>query len=655
MNVALKIASLCVSAGAVVGLVGSEASAQAIRGGASAQPAKGGASATITSSPRGGRVITSNGPADDQPAGQGGTNQAGVNVDLWLHILHNNDGESRVLPLTGPQAGFGGAARFKTLVDNLKAIAAAPRGDGVAQGSVMVSSGDNILPGVNLNAAINNGVPYYDSILFDLIGYSAMSLGNHDFDSNPDVLSALITGTNNTTFISANLSFVNEPGLQAQVTANKLAKSKVVTVQGRQIGIVGAVTEQLPAISSPRNTIISPVLAAVQSEINLLTAQGVKIIILSTHLQGLSSEVALLSQLTGVDAVIAGGGSECLANPGDLLVPGDVAAFPYPVNATDLNGNTIPVVTTVGDYKYVGRLVLGFDANGVVIASDTAQNGIKRVSGVAPDAVAADPTVQSQIVDPVQAANDALATNIIAISDAPLESRRSVAGVPAPQGNFGIRVSETNIANVIADSLLWEADRIASANNLPIPDVAIQNGGGIRLNLSRPAGPISELYTYDQLPFTNVLALVPNVSPAQLKIILENAVSNVAGADGRFPHVSGMRIVYDAAAVSQTTMNLTPPFTITRAGQRIREVVLSDGRAIISGGQVVPGAPSVNIATIDFLVLGGDQYNFANAPFIRLGVTYQRAFFNYLTQALGGVVTRRDYPSVINNRVIRLN
>ena len=577
-------------------------------------------------------------------------------VDLWIHVLHNNDGESKVLPLTGAQAGFGGAARFATLVDQLKDVAEIPRGDGVAQGWVMISSGDNILPGVNLNAAISNGIPFYDSILFDAIGYSAITLGNHDFDSNPDVLRDLIAGTTNSTFISANLDFSFEPGLQAQVTAGKLAKSVVVTVQGRQVGIVGGTTELLPIISSPRNTIINPVVAAVQAEINALTAGGVEIIILSTHLQGLSTEVALIPQLTGVDAVIAGGGSETLAAPTDLLVPGDVPGFPYPVVANDANNIPVPVVTTVGDYKYVGRLVLGFDADGKLIATDSGQSGIKRVSGVAPDAVTPDAFVQAQVVNPVQAANDALATNIIAVSNVDLESRRNVAGVPAPQGNKGIRVSETNVGNMVADSLLWEADRIARASNLPIPDIGLQNGGGIRLNSVRPAGLVNELYTYDQLPFANFLTLVPNVTPSHLKVILENAVSNVAGADGRFPHVSGVRIVWDAAGTRQVLSGTSPPYAVVTPGSRVRDVVLDDGRVLVANGLVLSGTPSVNVATIDFLAVGGgDQYPFNNVPFVRLGVTYQRAFFNYIREYLGGVIRGQDYPNVINNRVIRRN
>ena len=586
--------------------------------------------------------------------GDGPSNIGGI--DLWLHILHNNDGESKVLPLTGAQSGFGGAARFVTLVNNLKAEADTPRMDGVDQGHVMISSGDNILPGVNLNAAINNGIPFYDSILFDLIGYSAMTLGNHDFDSNPDVLADLIAGTLNTTFVSANLDFSNEPGLFSQQQLGKLAASKVVTVRGRQVGIVGATTETLPFISSPRNTIINPVAAAVQSEIDSLTSLGVRIIILSTHLQGLPSELALVPSLRGVDAVIAGGGSEVLAAPTDLLVPGDVAGYPYPVVANDADGRSIPIVTTVGDYKYVGRLVLGFDSDGVLVVTDTGLSGIKRVSGVSPDAVIPNDAARVLVEVPVQAANDALAVNIIASTEVPLESRRNVAGAPSPAANVGVRVSDTNVGNLVADSQLWEAERISRASGLPIPDVAIQNGGGIRLNSRLPAGPVSEVYTYEQLPFANFLTLVPGISAEQLKIILENAVSRVDLADGRFPCVSGMRVVWDAAGTAQLLSGSTPPYTVATPGTRIREVVLWDGRVLVSNGVVVPNAPGVNVATIDFLaVQGGDQYPFNNAPFVRLGITYQRAFYNYLTQALGGRVFGRDYPNVINDRVVRRN
>ena len=105
---------------------------------------------------------------------------------------------------------------------------------------------------------------------------------------------------------------------------------------------------------------------------------------------------ALVPMLRDVDVAIAGGGDELLANEGDLLVPGDAVSvdpvtglpLPYPLVATDRTGAAVPIVTTAGDYKYVGRLVVDFDSSGRVLATG-AGSGPVRVSGVAPDAVEA--------------------------------------------------------------------------------------------------------------------------------------------------------------------------------------------------------------------------------------------------------------------------
>ena len=101
---------------------------------------------------------------------------------------------------------------------------------------------------------------------------------------------------------------------------------------------------------------MSDVAGAVQAEVDALTAMGVNKIILISHLQGVGEDQELLGMLTDVDIAIAGGGDELLANEGDLLVPGDEVAGEYPLITQDMMGNDVPVVTTAGNYKYVGRL-----------------------------------------------------------------------------------------------------------------------------------------------------------------------------------------------------------------------------------------------------------------------------------------------------------
>ncbi|MEO0457463.1 MAG: PEP-CTERM sorting domain-containing protein [Cyanobacteria bacterium P01_A01_bin.114] len=51
-----------------------------------------------------------------------------------------------------------------------------------------------------------------------------------------------------------------------------------------------------------------------------------------------------------------------------------------------------------------------------------------------------------------------------------------------------------------------------------------------------------------------------------------------------------------------------------------------------------------DVATIDFLARGGDDYPFEGLEFTSVGVSYQQALANYIQQALGGTVTAADYP-----------
>jgi 5'-nucleotidase len=566
-------------------------------------------------------------------------------TDFWLTVLHNNDGESRLTAAgTGELADYGGIARFKTLVDRLKAQATTgqdSRHKG-KRGVVMLSSGDNFLAGPEFNASLDKGPPFYDSLGLSRVGYDAMALGNHEFDFGPEVLADFIGGfTDPVPFLSANLGFEQEPELQALVDSGRIAASTIVRERGERIGIVGATTPLLPAISSPRNvTVDEDVVGEVQDEIDALTSRGVNKIILISHLQNVEEDLELIPQLRGLDVAIAGGGDETLANEGDLLVPGDVLdpSLPYPLTATSADGASIPVVTTAGDYKYVGKLVVAFDKRGKVTQVDEDSSGPVRVSGVAPDAVPADARLQEEVVDPVSEFVADLAANVIAQSEVALEGRREP----------GVRTMETNLGNLLADALLWQGQQLAAGFGVTPPEVALQNGGGIRNNSLIPAGPITELDTFSIAPFGNFVSVVPDIPPAQFKEILENAVSAAPVADGRFAQVAGFSFTYDPTQTAQVVDNdgnvLTP-------GSRVQEVELDDGTQIVTGGAVAPGAPNVSIATNDFSARGGDQYPFRGAPFTTLGVTYQQALSNYIQGPLGGQITAADYPEGGEGRI----
>jgi 5'-nucleotidase len=551
--------------------------------------------------------------------------------EFTLTILHNNDGESRLIDAGGENTDFGGVARFASLVNKLRTEAVDGSGN---TGVILLNSGDNFLAGPEFNASLSKGAPFYDSLALSLIGYDAMAIGNHEFDFGPDVLADFIEGFGGSVpFVSANLDFTGEPRLQALVDEGTIVKSVTVEEEGQQIGIVGATTPRLSFISSPRNVQVdSDVAGMIQTEIDALTANGVNKIIVISHLQDANEDLELAAQLSGVDVMIAGGGDELLANEGDQLVPGDEEPFgSYPLTATNADGVDIPVVTTAGDYKYVGRLVVTFDEGGNVTAIGE-DSGLVRVAGGAnPDAVEPDPELAAQAVTPVQTFVADMETNVIATSEVALEGRREP----------GVRTMETNEGNLMADALLWQAQQLAADFGVNSPNVGLQNGGGIRNNTLIPAGPITELDTFSIAPFSNFVAVVENVPPDQFKEIMENALAEVEIAGGRFAQIAGFEMVYDLAGTAQ---QLDETGSVVTPGTRVQEITLADGTAIVQAGAVVEGAPAVNVATIDFLAQGGDQYPFRDAVFTPLGVSYQSALSNYITQALGGVISAAQYP-----------
>jgi 5'-nucleotidase len=547
-----------------------------------------------------------------------------------LTILHNNDGESQLINAGSGLEDFGGIARFKTAVDTFKAAA----GDA----SLMLSSGDNFLAGPEFNHSLASGIPYFDALGMDAIGYDAVAIGNHDFDFGPDVLANFINSyPTPPPYLSSNLDFSAEPNLQALVDAGTIAGSTVVEKDGQMIGIVGATTPQISFISSPRDVgINSDVAGAIQAEVDALEAAGVNKIIVISHLQDITEDLALATSLSGVDVMIAGGGDELLANPGDAVIPGeeDDVFGAYPLTAIGADGASIPVVTTPGEYKYLGVLEVGFDSDGNVVGVGTDSGPV-----VIDTAFAADPGVQAAVVDPVAAAIAALDATVIGTSEVILDGTRT-----------GVRGGETNEGNLIADALWWQANELAAAFGVNAPDVALQNGGGIRNNTEIAAGDITELDTFDMVPFPNFVSILPDIPRDQFKEILENAVSDLPGG-GRFAQIAGFSFSYD---LFETAMEIDGETgDVTQVGSRVRDAMLDDGTVLVADGAVVAGAP-INIATIDFLARGGDQYPYRDAPFTTLGVTYQQALSNYIVDGLGGVISAADYPEGGEGRSVSL-
>jgi 5'-nucleotidase len=157
------------------------------------------------------------------------------------------------------------------------------------------------------------------------------------------------------------------------------------------------------------------------------------------------------------------------------------------------------------------------------------------------------------------------------------------------------RLAEAPLGNLVADAL-----RATYATQL-----AYITAGGLRAALPSSYVPLTGTPVrppaaapwdlvkgdiYELLPFGN-MAVTRTVTGTQLWAMLENGFGQLPTASGRFPQISGFKVVYNPAAA---------------AGARVVSVKLLDNTDIPND------ATTYTLATIDFVNLGGDGYTMLN-------------------------------------------
>ena len=544
-----------------------------------------------------------------------------------LQLLHAADMEGGIEALEN-------APRFSSVLNALKAE---------VENTVIIGAGDSYIPGPFFAAANNGslrevlgreGSGRADILMLNAMGFMAGALGNHEFDAGPGTLAGLIAPDRDYVgaafpFLSANLDFslestlaplVVDPGQEASTIPNSITKSVVITTpSGEKVGVVGVTTPLLGSLSVPGNVGIAPAdpndmmaLAVIaQESVDALTATGINKIILTGHLQQISLDETLATHVKDVDIIIAGGSNTLLADETDRLHPGDTADRPYPIMTQSASGEPIAIVGTDGNYRYVGRLVVDFDAAGLLIPEsiDAAVSGafVTDAQGVV-DTGNAEPA--ARVVEITEAVR-----NVVLEKDGNIFGQTGV----YLNGNRGsIRTEETNIGNLIADANLAVAQRVD-----PSVVASLKNGGGIRAPIGVTAygellpppanalvgkaeGQISQIDIENTLRFNNGLTLL-TLSAAELLEVIEHTVaaSGEGSTPGRFPQIAGMAFSFD---------------TSLPEGSRVQSLVITDTDGnptdtIAQNGEIVGDANrTFRMVTITFLVDGGDDYPYANFP-----------------------------------------
>ena len=551
------------------------------------------------------------------------------------------------------------------------ALADAPRASAVInalrddfENTLVLSSGDAYIPGVFFSASEDafGGAGRGDILIQNALGVQAIAFGNHEFDVGTALIRDLVAGGEDDLetpdidesfigaqfpYLSSNLDFSTDENLADLVVAddqlpvaNSIAATTVLDVNGEQVGVVGATTPTIPSISSPGEVTVLPtdfdgqpteaqldaLAAEIQTDVDELLAANPnlnKVVVLS-HMQQLNIEESLATRLRNVDIIVAGGSNTRLVDEADRLRDGDTAQGTYPIISTDANGEPIAVVSTDGNYKYIGRLVIDFDENGNIIPEsyDSAVSGAYATDEAGVAALNAqalvDPAVQA-IVDQLSDVIVAKESNVFGVSDVFLNGTRG-----------DVRTQETNLGNLTAAANL----AIAQETD-PSVVISIKNGGGIRDDIGRsivpaggtgeperlpteeipgvkPEGGISETDIANTLRFNNGLTLL-TLTAEELLEIVEYGVAETTTDDsvtpGRFPQVAGVEFSFDPTAAS---------------GDRVQSLVVldedgNDADIVVQAGELMgSGDRTFRIVTLGFLAEGGDGYPFPARDVVNL-------------------------------------
>jgi 5'-nucleotidase len=489
---------------------------------------------------------------------------------------------------------------------------------------------------------------------FNLTGLQGAAIGNHEFDFGPetnentDRLSALKTRMSEAQYPYLSANILNTDSGKPEPFPNTYP-SKMYNVGKLKVGVIGLTTLDTPktTISTNIRTLnFTDLKEATLREARALRDAGADIVVSTAHvglmcdsgrastttsirrpadLQGSCDKddelVTLLNSLPAgtLDGVVAGHSHQLVHHwiAGVPVIQGgsfgryfNVLYFRYDLknrkilpDRTRIEG-PIPVCTEI--FKYQN------DCNGDRPAPKNGRGPLVKATfhgeTIHPDSKA------SEFVDAITERAAKLKNEIISVAARPIEHER---------------MKESPLGNLIADAIRDQAHA----------DLAIINSGGIRAPIDQ--GEITYGEVFRTLPFSNTITTL-KVSGKELLEIIRIAES---GSRGVSPF-SGLQLKliapeYDAPSSDLNGDNRIDPWEINRLVN-----------AHLSNGETIEPNQYYTLATLDFLVEGGDDMGWILKQIPKQRVTPSSilirdttlAFMKKIAAAQGGTLNSLEHP-----------
>jgi 2',3'-cyclic-nucleotide 2'-phosphodiesterase (5'-nucleotidase family) len=405
---------------------------------------------------------------------------------------------------------------------------------------------------------------------YNLLGYTAAALGNHEFDFGPvgPAVTAKKPGEDPRGALRARAKEARFPFLDANLVETargappawtNIVPSVLVEIAGVKLGILGVTTTSTPRTTLAANFAglavkpLAPTLAAGAAELH---RRGATVVLAAAHAGGVCKRFDAPEHFESCepDGEIFQVARELAASGGGLDVI--VAGHTHEGIAHRVDG--IPIVEAFANGRAFSRVDLTIDrASGRAV--DARIFPPQRLC--APERCAGQ-SYEGATVVPDRAVADAIAPALVAAR----AERDQQLGPVLPAPITRAHKVPSPLGNLFADLMLHARPRA---------DVAVINGGSLRVDL--PAGPLTYGRLFEALPFDNRFATIPMTGAELADLIARNLER-----DNGIVSLSGVRAEAHCQG-NALTVTLHRP----------------------SGRAISPGA-KLTLVTSDFLATGGD-------------------------------------------------
>ena len=421
----------------------------------------------------------------------------------------------------------GGFARLASIV-KAERVRATSEGRNV----IVAHGGDTLSPSVM--SGLDRGA--HIVALTNMIAPDIFVPGNHEFDFGKAIFFERM-GEAKFPLYGANL---RDPG---GTTIPGFKDRALLEFNGVRIGLTGLAYEQSPRMSSPEDLRFASTIDTTKAQAAELRKEGADFVCAVLHCN--RGDGFALQYTRAAELLLTGHTHDLFINFDDKCALVESGYDAHYVTCVD-------VAITVREDG--GKRTATWWPQFRVIDSATVTPD--------PEVAAAVATLEAALIDKM---SDTLCTTAVALDSS----------------TATMRTREAAIGNLFADAM--RAGTHA--------DAAVVNGGGIRAGKDyQPGARITYGDVLAELPFNNRIIVV-EIGGADLRRAMENGLSALPAASGRFPQVSGIALEFELARAP---------------GNRVT--------AMRVGGAPLDEGKTYRVALLDYLARGGDDYTmFATA------------------------------------------